>query len=307
MGPFHGPVCSQLLHPPSLFSHCFPPPDPEQEHGSGAPTSHQWHCLSPAPNQTGSFPHGNSPTASQWRGSPFPSLPLHSTHPIYSHRSVDPISLLSLLAWTPPTFRKASRLLPGSVFYKSLVMTSSPGCSPWEHMEPGTPLRERDKTGQEADDGAGQEEETSPGSRICWLSLFLHRLVSNPYIPMVGWQWLCPSGVLGAQWGHPTFTGAEAVQDSHLGRGWRTPGGPRGPGAAQQSFVAQWPRVGRTVKLGGSSRRGRAFLTTAAPDPHPCTGRKPGPSCPRRKKEGEGCDTQHSPGVPSTQGATALP
>lgn len=92
------------------------------------------------------------------------------------------------------------------------------------------------------------------------LSLFLHHLGLNPYIPMVRWLWLCPCEVLGAQWGHPTCTGAGRVQDSHLGRGWRTPGGQGSwDGAAQQSFAAQWPRVGRTVRFGSICMRGGLF------------------------------------------------
>lgn len=64
--------------------------------------------------------------------------------------------------------------------------------------------------------------------------------------------------------------------------------------AAQQSFSVLWPRVGKTVGLSSSCRRRRALLTTAAPTPTPCIGRKPGPSCPHRKEEREGCDTQHT-------------
>lgn len=73
--------------------------------------------------------------------------------------------------------------------------------------------------------------------------------------------------------------------------------------AAQQSSAAQWPRVGRTVGLGCSCRKGRAFLTTAAPDP--CPGTKgnlvlPAPA-ERKRAVTPSCDTCVTPSAQGQQ------
>lgn len=102
------------------------------------------------------------------------------------------------------------------------------------------------------------------------LSLFLHHLGLNPYIPMVRWLWLCPCEVLGAQWGHPTCTGAGRVQDSQPGQGQEDSRRPRELGwCSPAELCCSVAQGGKDREVWQHLQEGRAFLTTAVPAPHP--------------------------------------
>lgn len=96
--------------------------------------------------------------------------------------------------------------------------------------------------------------------------------------------------ILTSLWGNGSVLVGSQGLGGDFDRSRSSPEFPREPGWCRALLLSGPGWEG----LGGSCRRGRAFVTTAAPDPQPCTGRKVGPSCPRREEEGEGCDTRHS-------------
>lgn len=280
---YPGPFWAWVVPPPpSLFSHCFPPPDPEQERGSGASTSHQQHPQLPTRSAHPEHPNGeetlpfHSPCLLTLKpGSHFPSLPAGLNLSCFQGGLTSPARLCLLQ-------------IPHDDFQPWLL--------PVEHLEPGTPLREGDKgdkAGQETGDGAGKAEETPPGSRICRLSFLLHGLGLNPHIPMGTLSQWGPRGSVGTphpHWsrGGPGFSPGQGLQDSRKAKGAVT----EQPSRALLLSGPGWPQ---TVGLGSSCRKGRAFLTTAAPDPYPGTNEGnlvlPAPA-ERKRAVTPSCDTQ---------------
>lgn len=170
------PVCPQLLHPPSLIS--LPPlPSSRPPAGTQPRSTHDKSPNSIACTQLRAR-HSSFNTATHPQhpnGEEDPSLPLHPILPIYPHGSADPISLLSSLAWTSPTFGKAPTSLPRlrllQIPPRHLPALAAHcgfrwNCRPQTHLR-GQSWLWRDKVGQEAGDGAGKERKRglqAPGS-----------------------------------------------------------------------------------------------------------------------------------------------